>query len=215
MRGVTTKATRSPAIYILSPSTWCHLPCESWTRACKEGWWQNVKQKKKKRNSAPIFFFAFFSNCFFLPLLLFRTCDVACHLQEANNTETVANTSLKNEKGKRVFLFFFLLSKWLHVSLSLSDKRGSWHLKCVMTKKSCTLAVLWAVTSWTRDDVACMTWWWESSWALWKGTRNYIHCRCTPMTLLLLFSFQLNMNWERKKKINNEKKGRGILPLWK
>lgn len=196
-----------PALGVISPVN----PEQELARKADD---KTSSRKKKKKNSAPIFF-SLFSAIVFSSLFCSSEPATLLAIYKKQITQKQWLTRLWKMRKGNVFSFFFLLSKWLHVSLSLSDKRGSWHLKCVMTKKSCTLAVLWAVTSWTRDDVACMTWWWESSWALWKGTRNYIHCRCTPMTLLLLFSFQLNMNWERKKKINNEKEGRGILPLWK
>lgn len=156
------------------------------------------EKKKKKKNPAlfPIPFF-FLSRSF--SLLLFQTCVIACCLQAAVNTQKHWLTRLWR-MGKGTCFFFSFPNDYTRACLFCyvrSNAVGTLH---VWWRGQLYISGL-QVTPWIWD-VACMTWWWELSWALWKGTRcNYIHCRCMPMTLLFFSSlFQLH-------ELEKEKKG--------
>lgn len=164
-----------------------------------------ARKKKKKKSclvSHPIFFL---SRSF--SLLLFQTCVIACCLQAAVNTQKHWLTRLWR-MGKGTCFFFSFPNDYTRACLFCyvrSNAVGTLH---VWWRGQLYISGL-QVTPWIWD-VACMTWWWELSWALWKGTRcNYIHCRCMPMTLLFFSSlFQLHeLEKEKKRNLN-------FLPLW-
>lgn len=154
-------------------------------------------EKKKKKKILPCFPSHFFLSRSF-SLLLFQTCVIACCLQAAVNTQKHWLTRLWR-MGKGTCFFFSFPNDYTRACLFCyvrSNAVGTLH---VWWRGQLYISGL-QVTPWIWD-VACMTWWWELSWALWKGTRcNYIHCRCMPMTLLFFSSlFQLH-ELEKEKK---------------